>query len=520
LKLQHDGLLYRAAILCASNLGLQSLGFLYRIGVSRLAGAQGLGVYQLVYSVYAVIHAACLSGLTMACSRMSAELSAAGRGGAVGKLAALAAKTFLSLLAICTVVLYFGRDEIAGHILGEEQAAIVFPVLLICLALTGVENIVKSFCIGLNRVEWAASSELTEQIVRIAAVLVLLALYGGQDYGWIAFLIFAGMSLSECVSAALLAYVYWKQVRVPKRVRQSLPKGARAEFAGIVFPVTCAAVINNLLGSASSVILPGRLILSGMSRAQAVAELGIISGMAMPLLVFPVALISSVCTVLMPEISRSRARGDFRRIHALAQKAVGITGLLGVPITAMLVPLAPTLSRLFFGQILPLKYLALLGVSTILAYYQMVTAGLLNGIGAQWSAVGAGVFGECIQLGLVWVLAAKPGLGIYGYLYAQVIAALLTVCCNFLRLCSLCKISGALPRLFLAPAVCGLTVFLWVRIFYTFFLGVAGSQWLGIVCTIASSLALCIGLLRLLGVRVQDYITRGKTVRMFLWGLY
>lgn len=97
-----------------------------------------------------------------------------------------------------------------------------------------------------------------------------------------------------------------------------LPAGSRAEtgnsaasqrvgreLAGIVLPVTGAAVVNNLLGSASSVLLPQRLMLSGMSRTEALSELGVISGMAMPLLIFPIALISSVCTVLMPEVSRA-----------------------------------------------------------------------------------------------------------------------------------------------------------------------------------------------------------------------
>lgn len=520
MKLQHGGLLYSTAILCASNLGLQGLGFLYRIGVSRLAGAEGLGVYQLVYSVYAVIHAACLSGLTMACSRMSAELSASGRIGAVGRLAGTAARVFALLVAGCAAVLFLGRDEIAGHILGDERTAVVFPVMLICLLLTGVENIVKALCIGLNRVEWAASAELTEQVVRIGAVLMLLTLYGGGNYGHIAFLIFVGMSLSECVSAALLARVYAKQIRVPKAARQPLPKRFGTEFAGIVIPVTGAAVVNNLLGSASSVILPQRLMLSGMAKAEAIAELGIISGMAMPLLILPVALISSVCTVIMPEISRSRARGDQHRIDVLTRKAVGVTGLLAIPITAVIVPLAPTLSRLFFGQVLSLKYLALLGVSTVLAYYQMVTAGLLNGMGAQWSAVGTGVLGECVQLALVWTLAARPSLGIYGYIWAQVFSAALVVACNLTRLCRLSMLRNALPRLFAVPLVCGLTVFLWVRVFYTFFLGMVGFQWLGVVCTALTSGGLCLLILWLLGVRVRDYITPAAAKYAFLWSFY
>lgn len=518
-QLSHS-LLSSVAILCASNLGLQGLGFLYRIGVSRLAGAEGLGVYQLVYSVYAVMHAACLSGLTMACSRLSAELSASGQGGAVGKLARRAGQVFLLLVLGCAALLLLGHEEVAFHILGDGRTAAVFPIMLACLALTGVENIVKSLCIGLNRVEWAASAELTEQVVRIAAVLTLLHRYGGGDYGRIALLIFVGMSLSECVSAALLARIYHKQIRIPRAARQPLPRGFSRTFAGIVLPVTGAAVLNSLLGSASSVILPQRLMASGLTRAEALGELGIISGMAMPLLVLPAALIGSVCTVLMPEVSRSRARGDQRRIDALARKAIGLTGLLAIPLTAMIVPLAPTLSRLFFGQPLGLPYVALLGVSTVLAYYQMVSAGLLNGMGAQWSAVGSAVAGECVQLALVWVLAARPALGVHGYILAQIAAGALTVGCNFARLCRLCRLKSSLPGLFFTPLLCGATVFLWVRVFYTFFLGLVGFQWLGVVCTAFTAALLCLGLLRLLGVRVRDYITPKAAHYAFLWGFY
>ena len=81
-------------------------------------------------------------------------------------------------------------------------------------------------------------------------------------------------------------------------------------------------------------------------------------------------------------------------------------------------------------------------------------------------------------------------------------------------------VGASLPRLFLIPLLCGATVFLWVRVFYTFFLGLVGFQWLGVVCTAFSAMLLCLGLLRMLGVRVGDYITLRPVNRMFQWGLY
>ncbi|MDO4669161.1 MAG: hypothetical protein Q4A63_05035, partial [Butyricicoccus pullicaecorum] len=91
---KYDNFMNRLLLLCFSNIGLQLLGFVYRIFLSRFAGAEGLGVYRLAYSAYVVIHAAALSGVTMACTRLSAEWSAQGKSGAVRFLVRRAFRTF------------------------------------------------------------------------------------------------------------------------------------------------------------------------------------------------------------------------------------------------------------------------------------------------------------------------------------------------------------------------------------------------------------------------------------------
>ncbi len=517
--MKHHGLLYSIMVLCASNLGLQGLGFIYRIALSRLAGAEGLGMYHLAYSVYAVVHAACLSGVTMACSRLSAELYASGHRNSIGIMTRKAAKTFILFISLGIIILFFYRNFIAQNILGDLTIKAVFPVMIICLALTGVENIVKSICIGLDKVEWAASAELTEQIVRIVSVIGLLAFFGGENPGKVAIIIFVGMCISECVSAALLARIY--KTKIYKPISKPLPSGFDKEFIAVVLPLTGAAVFNNLLASASSIILPNRLMLAGFTEEQALYELGVISSMAMPLLLLPIAMIGSMCTVIVPTISKNRTQGNSNRINALVEKSIGVTGLLAIPLTALIVPLAPTLSRLFFAQPITLSYVAILGVEVILIYYQMVTTGILNGLGKQRFVVFSAVSGEVLQLVLVWILAANPKLGIYGYIIAQVMASILTVSCNFICLCNCTDIKQKLFSLFAKPIVCGATVFLWVRVLYTFFLGAVGFQWLSVVFTVLSSGFICLFLLHMLGVKISDYIRTGRTTNVsFLWSFY
>ena len=101
------------------------------------------------------------------------------------------------------MVLLFG-DGIAVTLLGDGRCAKAFPFVLLCLALTGVENIFKSLFIGLEQMQYTATSEVGEQLIRIFSVGILLYHYQGEDYGTIAMLIFAGMVVSVVFSALFL----------------------------------------------------------------------------------------------------------------------------------------------------------------------------------------------------------------------------------------------------------------------------------------------------------------------------
>ena len=166
-RIKKKTILYAAGVLACGNLLLQALGFFHRILLSYFAGAEGLGVYRLVNSAYLVLNAGCLSGVTMACSRLSAACEARGEGRKIGAILRLAFSVFFTLCAACaTVVLLFGNG-IAVTLLGDGRCAKAFPFVLLCLALTGVENIFKSLFIGLEQMQYTATSEVGEQLIRI-----------------------------------------------------------------------------------------------------------------------------------------------------------------------------------------------------------------------------------------------------------------------------------------------------------------------------------------------------------------
>ena len=103
-RVRKGTILYAAGVLACGNVLLQVLGFVYRVMLSRFAGAEGLGVYRLVNSVYLVLNAGCLSGVTTACSRLSAACEARGESGRLGAVLQLAFRAFFALSAACAAV--------------------------------------------------------------------------------------------------------------------------------------------------------------------------------------------------------------------------------------------------------------------------------------------------------------------------------------------------------------------------------------------------------------------------------
>ena len=497
-----DSFIGRFLLLCGSNLLLQGLGFLYRILLSRYAGAEGLGVYRLASSIYTILHATCLSGVTMACTRFSAARKEEGTVGAIGYLIRFAFSIFITLFALVSAVTWFGRDDICGVLVGDARVIAAIPFMLACLLLTGVENVFKSTMIGLNRIDHAVVSELTEQVVRMLAAAILLAECSNEDLGRTAVLIFCASVLSEIVSASIMTLMYLSMLR-PNRTTP--PSGYRSAVLHTVAPVSASALCGNFIASAGAVALPKCLVRSGLSNSASISALGALSGVAAPIITLPMALILSLCTVAMPEVSARCSRNSPEQLRAFTEKVLRSAGLIGIPFTALLIPLSPVISRLFFYQAIEPGIFWLMGLSCVLSYFQMVTGCLLNGSGRQFFHAVTGTGGELVQLGLVCLLSAQPGLRIYGYILAQCIAPLLVTACNLVLLTRFRIIPPHILRILPEPFVCGALLFFWTRIFFMVYAGLF-SQWAALLLTLATALLFYLVLLRMLDVDIRRFL--------------
>ena len=190
----------------------QGLSFCYRVALSRLVGAEVMGLYQLLMPVCSVLLSLTAVGLTAAMSNLSSQYLALGNGKGVAQTRRMCLTALgVGLLPVSAAVVAF-YDPISVYLLGDARTQLGLILLLPCVALTGVENIHKHFFYGTGVVRPPAVVELMEQFIRAAAVLGLLVLFLPQNPERTVGLIVTGMVICEIFSAVALTVLYRRRM--------------------------------------------------------------------------------------------------------------------------------------------------------------------------------------------------------------------------------------------------------------------------------------------------------------------
>ena len=130
--------IYRtAAVVTGLSIAERALGFLYRIVLSRLIGAEGLGLYQVALSVFSVFITLGTGGIPITVSRLISKNKAGGS--AKGESGAVTAGLLGSLaltLPVCLIFVLFGSKF--TFLFSDERCLSLFSILLIGLVFSSV----------------------------------------------------------------------------------------------------------------------------------------------------------------------------------------------------------------------------------------------------------------------------------------------------------------------------------------------------------------------------------------------
>ena len=149
----------------------------------------------------------------------------------------------------------------------------------------------------------------------------------------------------------------------------------------LALPVSCANILVPVTSSIDVLLVPGRLIYSGLSVEQATAQFGYLAGMAQPLLLMATIPTMSLATSLVPAVSEAFALNKWQIIEQKAATAMKLCCLITVPASVGMWVLAEPISRLLYGTAKAGVAIMHSAPAICLLGLQQVTTGMLQGMG-------------------------------------------------------------------------------------------------------------------------------------------
>lgn len=394
------------------------LGMVNRMYLSRLIGAEGLGLYQMILPLYFLLTVGATLGLPGAVTKMVADRHALNDQTGQLQVQRLALSfTFPTALVISLllwILLCFPLKFV-------PDPRIIPGLRLMPVAYTVVafSSILRAYFQGRGEMFPVATSQLGEQLVRIgvglAAACLLLPL--GLEYATLGLVI--GIAAGEFSGLGLLALFSYRHRRSPLQVpptpKRRLLKG---ELFGLALPLLAYRLSAGLTGTLESWIIPSRLQVAGFSPSQATALFGQFSGMAVPLLYLPTVLIVPMNMVLVPAVAQSATLRSPRHLHRLITIALIATAATGGLTWLVLTPFAPLLVKTIYGNPGAIPLVIMLAPLAPLAYLQFTTTSILHGLGRPEVAVINDITGTAFSLALIYYLTADPAYGLSGVIWA------------------------------------------------------------------------------------------------------
>lgn len=438
LSLRKNPLITGTVILTLTGFASRFIGFFYRIFLSRVFGAEGMGIYQLTSPVLALSFSLTVAGIQTAISKFVAGETATKdyRYSFTHLFTGFVLSMALSFL--CAIGIYCFAEEIAIYFLLEERTAPLLRIIALSIPMATVHSCINGYFYGIRQTAVPSLCQFSEQLVRVGSVYAIY--YFCIQRGFTPTISFAvvGLVIGEAASmiVSLIAIKAHYSHVLPKNYGallcfERLSFGQAAQnLMRVAMPLSLNRVIINFLQSVESIFIPNRLITYGYDQASALSVYGILTGMSLPLLLFPGTITNSICVLLLPLVSEADAGGNRRAIKKAVNKSIRYGFLLGAVFTALFFFGGRLLGNLLYQSRLAGKFIMILSFLCPLMYIAGTLNSILNGLGKTGLTFLFSMISLLVRL--LFVFFAIPVFGINGYLWGLLASQLVqTVLCMF-----------------------------------------------------------------------------------------
>ena len=433
------------------------VGVSFQAYISRKIGAEAMGLMTLVLSVYGFAVTVALSGVPFAAVRLTADRCARVAGAdravyrqTVGGVAKSVARYSLLFGFAASAGLFVLSEPIARYLLREIRTVSSLRLLACTLPAISLSASLSGIFTGLRKNGKNAAIALIEQIFKIAVTVTALGLtlrtVSPADPRLVERLCLAvigGSAIAEGGAFFVALVLYCIDSRVPHGDKpdaapdtSSYPTAFR-DAASIALPIAAGAYCRQGLSTAEHLAIPRGLKKAGLSGGGALAAYGVLQGMALPVILFPYAVIGAFTGMLVPEITALDTTAETdpeakKRLRAIIRRILTIAALFSAVSFAVFFLFAAPLGIGIYNSMDAARYIRLLSPLTVFMYMDTVIDALLKGMGEQVYCMKINILDAAI--GLLLVLFLTPVFGTGGYILSLYVCEILNLACSAWKL--------------------------------------------------------------------------------------
>ena len=196
------------------------IGFIYRIFLSQTIGAEGMGIYQLIFPIHTLCFALSVGGIQTAISRFTAARASLKDEQGARDIFVLSGALSTAIALIVSLILYDNASWFAVHILLEERCTSLLKLMAFSIPMGTLHSCVNGYYYAKKKMSIPAASQLLEQCARVGVSYGLFLILTEQGLPITPMLAVAGLVGGELVSMIFsLLVILWDYRKAGYRLR-------------------------------------------------------------------------------------------------------------------------------------------------------------------------------------------------------------------------------------------------------------------------------------------------------------
>jgi len=394
------------------------LGAFYRIPLSNILGAEGIGLYQMIFPLFSLALIISSSGVNATLSHLIAKARAE-KTGNIRNIFLKGLIYSLSLSLIFSLFFFFFSDKIA-ELQGNTLASSGYKIMIFALIFASLIAPFRGYFQGYENMMPTAVSQTLEQLFKVALGLAFAYFFVRQSVELGVVGAFLGISIAEVIAFIYILIKYFLFKTKKFNNKEKIP------FAGMNFSVTTSFLIIPLVMAFDSFAVINLLNLNFTEHFSTVMY-GLQSGLVNSLINFPVIISVSVSLALLPSLTYLITDN---RLKDARDKLLDIFKMLWIiilPCILVFIVFAPLVMKILYSEIddsllqIASTLLRISAPQILFISILQISIAVFQSLGKEKIPIYILLISATIKIILTVVLVRMPNVHIYGVSLANLI---------------------------------------------------------------------------------------------------